>query len=61
MLYLHDNYNTGRISIYVSKTHGESSSPSVIETQEHCVPDMNEGGDIEESSPDIELITNLIE
>lgn len=71
MLYLHDIYNVGRISIYVIKTYGETLSPPIVETQDHCVPDMNDeyidhkgddsGGGIEENAPDTQPITDLIE
>lgn len=37
MLFLHDIYNIGRISIYVIKRPGEMSSSTVVETQEGCL------------------------
>lgn len=42
ILYLHNIYNVGRISIYVIKTHSETLSPAIVETQDHYVSNMNE-------------------
>lgn len=42
ILYLHNIYNVGKISIYVIKTHSETLSPAIVETQDHYASNMNE-------------------
>lgn len=40
MLYLYDLYHG--IFVYVIKSHGQTSSPSSVETQERCIPNLTE-------------------
>lgn len=42
MLYLHDLYNADKIFIYIIKLPGPTSSHLRVETQEKCVPKLNE-------------------
>lgn len=42
MLYLHDLYSAERISIYVVKSFGQTSSLRPIKAKERCVPTHNE-------------------